>query len=57
MLVFNTHKHKGAVFQRNHNGQTIGSNTGVGSITSGSWQGYEVITGRIMSQNLGICFD
>ena len=57
MLVFNTHKHKGAVFQRNHTGQTTGSNNGVGSINSDSWQGYEVITGRIISQNLGICFD
>ena len=44
--------HIGNVFRRNSIGQTISSSNGVGS-GSISWQGYEVITGRITSQSLG----
>ena len=44
--------HIGNVFRRNSISQTISSSLGVGS-GSISWQGYEVITGRITSQSLG----
>lgn len=43
----------GAVFRRNHTGQTTFSSNEVNSDDL-SWQGYEAIKGRINSQNLGI---
>ena len=42
----------GAVFRRSNTGITNMSSSGVGS-SSISWQGYEVITGRIFSQDFG----
>ena len=44
--------HIGVVFRRNNTGQTNSSGNGVGTDPIG-WQGYEVVTGRINSQNLG----
>lgn len=42
----------GNVFRRDNTGITSQSNSGDGTSAIG-WQGYEVITGRITSQNLG----
>ena len=43
----------GAVFRHNNTGARSFSSNGVGS-GSISWQGYEVITGRIFSPDFGI---
>ena len=48
--------HIGAVFQRNNTGQTASSGNGVGTELI-SWQGYEVVTGRINSQSSAGIFD
>jgi len=49
------HTCTGAVFRRSNENQTRFSSNGVGS-DAVSLQGYEVITGRINSQNLGTYF-
>ena len=53
VIVANPHSHTGAVFRRSNTGQATSSGNGVGTEPI-SWQGYEVVTGRINSQNLGI---
>ena len=50
------HSHIGAVFRRSNTGQTTSSGNGVGT-DSISWQGYEVVTGRIDSQSSGGIFN
>ena len=45
-------QHVGAVYRRSSAGQTGQSGNGVGSGPIG-WQGYDVITGRIISKDFG----
>ena len=53
ILCLYARSHIGAVFRRSNTDQSTSSGNGVGTDPIG-WQGYEVVTGRINSQNLGI---
>ena len=56
ILCLYAQSHIGAVFRRNNTGQTTSSGNGVGAERI-SWQGYEVVTGRINSQSSAGIFD
>ena len=56
ILCLYARSHIGAVFRRSNTSQTTSSGNGVGTDPI-SWQGYEVVTGRINSQSSAGIFD